>query len=458
MKRLILLCVCSLPIGLFAQATIEWSQPTRGVSIAVDASHNVFTVDYEYNPAGDITLTKRDPNGNLLWNATYNQTDNSKWEKATWVETDSEGNAIVTGTLMSGYSNPVNAASILMKYSPDGVLLWRRVYESSFDGSYTKMCLVDDFNDIYVLGMGSGPTSFVTKVKTFNPAGDSLWSYYDGAGVGAPVYFKFTPDNGIVISCRGIVGSVNGYAKIDLNGNPIWSLGGQMSLTVGDVAGDAFGNSYVVQAGTTLKKLNSAGTQIWSTTLAFAGSRVEVGTDNQPVMAGFPTTGSAGAAFWKTDTSGATLWSNLDADGPLALLLHARLLLDNQNNAYLAAGTLFEMAICKVRSDGTSDWTITSSGSYANSFTFDSNQNVYVIGGYTVKIRQSLAAPVVVYVFQESCASYLDWNPVAGAVEYEIYSADRTDGEWVLQATTTDTAWPIGCEQLGMRLFHVTAH
>ena len=230
-----------------------------------------------------------------------------------------------------------------------------------------------------------------------------------------------------------------------------------MSLTVGDVAGDAFGNSYVVQAGTTLKKLNSAGTQIWSTTLAFAGSRVEVGTDNQPVMAGFPTIGSAGAAFWKTDTSGATLWSNLDADGPLALLLHARLLLDNQNNAYLAAGTLFEMAICKVRSDGTSDWTITSSGSYANSFTFDSNQNVYVIGGYTVKIQQSLAAPVVVYVFQENCASYLDWNPVAGAVEYEIYSADRTDGEWVLQATTTDTAWPIGCEQLGMRLFHVTA-
>lgn len=105
-----------VPVLAFAQASIEWTQPTRGNAIAVDAAHNVFTVDYDYNPAGDITLTKRNPNGSLAWNATFNQTDNTKWEKATWVATDSEGNAIVSGSLMSGYSNPVNAASILMKF------------------------------------------------------------------------------------------------------------------------------------------------------------------------------------------------------------------------------------------------------------------------------------------------------------------------------------------------------
>ncbi|MBL0063047.1 MAG: hypothetical protein IPP40_16600 [bacterium] len=144
-----------------------------------------------------------------------------------------------------------------------------------------------------------------------------------------------------------------------------------MSETVGDAAGDSLGNTYVVHGeyvfngGTVLKKLNSAGTQIWSHVYTFKGNRVEVGTDGQPVMSGYPMAGF-GAAFIKTDSSGTALWTNLDADGPLALLLHAQLLMDNANNAYLAAGTLQEMAVCKVSADGTSAWTITTPGSYAN--------------------------------------------------------------------------------------------
>ncbi|MBK6879156.1 MAG: hypothetical protein IPG99_22645 [Ignavibacteria bacterium] len=99
----------------------------------------------------------------------YDQTDNTKWEKAVWVETDNLGNAIVAGNLMSGYSSPVNAASILMKFDPNGNLLWRNVYENSFDGSYTKKCIVDASNNIYVLGMGnSAQYGYVTKVKNLH--------------------------------------------------------------------------------------------------------------------------------------------------------------------------------------------------------------------------------------------------------------------------------------------------
>ena len=45
------------------------------------------------------------------------------------------------------------------------------------------------------------------------------------------------------------------------------------------------------------------------------------------------------------------MWQNLNADGIQNLLLHSQMLLDNRNNAYLAAGTLFQMAVCKVNSD-----------------------------------------------------------------------------------------------------------
>ena len=246
------------------EVIVDWVEPTTGVSIAVDAANNVYTVYYEYNLGEEITLTKRDVNGNLLWEASYDQTDPTKWEKATWVTTDNDNNILVSGTFMSGYSNPVNAASILMKFSPTGNLLWRQVFESSFDGSYTKKCLVDASNNIYVLGMGSGPAGYVTKIKKFSSTGSALWSYFDADGIGAPINFKFTPDGSIVIACRSIYGSINGYAKIDLNGNKIWSYPGVYSLTVGDASGDLFGNTYLVHGeyvtdpGTVLKKVDQS--------------------------------------------------------------------------------------------------------------------------------------------------------------------------------------------------------
>ena len=404
MRKLIAVTFTFFTIITYGQVSIDWVQFTRGVSIATDNTNNVYTVDYDYNPAGDITLTKRDTDGNLLWSEKYDQTDNSKWEKATWVAVDNLGNVYVSGTLMSGYSNPVNAASILMKFDTNGNLVWRNVYENSFDGSYTKKCLIDSDNNIYVLGMGSGPAGFVTKVKKFTPEGLALWTYYDADGIGAPINFKFTPDNGLVITGRAIFGSVNGYAKIDLDGNKIWSFPGVNSLTIGDSDGDEFGNTYLVHGefitngGTTVKKISPTGSLIWSNNYSLAGFRVEVGTDNLPVVCGFPNQNSVGSSFIKIDDNGNTVWFNPDADGTYALLLHAQLMMDQYNNIYLAAGTLFEMAVCKVNSDGTSAYTITTSGSYANAFTLGSDYSVYVVGGTTAKINQTIPISTVMHV------------------------------------------------------------
>jgi hypothetical protein len=377
----------------FDQVVVDWVEPTTGVSIAVDAIDNVYTVYYDYNLGEEITLTKRDMNGNLLWEASYDQTDPTKWEKATWVAIDNENNIVVSGTLMSGYSNPVNAASILMKFGPAGNLLWRQIYESSFDGSYTKKCLIDADNNIYVLGMGSGPTGYVTKIKKFTPNGSALWSYFDADGIGAPINFKFTPEGNIVVVGRAIYGSVNGYAKIDLDGNNIWSYPEVYSLTVGDASGDAFGNTYLVHGeyvsnpGTMIKKIDQSGELIWENVYALSGLRIEIGTDNCAVVSGYPNPGTFGAAFIKVDGTGNLLWANLDADGPLALMLHAQMILDGSNDAYLAAGTLFEMAVCKVNNDGTSDWTQTMSGSYANAIALGNNENsIFVVGGYTARL------------------------------------------------------------------------
>ena len=394
MKKILILAALSLPIFSYGQVNVQWLQNTRGVSITVDGQDNVYTVDYDYNPAGDIYLTKRDTQGNFIWEVKFDQTDNSKWEKATWVATDNLGNVIVSGTLMSGYSNPVEAASIIMQFDTNGNLVWRNVYESSFDGSYTKKCLVDIDNNIYVLGMGSGTPGYVTKVKKFAPDGSTIWTYYDSDGIGAPINFKFTPDHKIIITGRSIFGSINGYAKIDLEGNNIWSYPGVNSLTVGDADGDNFGNSYLVHkeyvlnGQTELKKISPTGNLIWSNVYNLAGFRVEVGSDNQPVVCGFPEANTPGSSFIKIDENGNVVWANPDSDSTFALLLHAKLIMDQQNNIYLAAGTLTEMAICKVNNNGSSAWTVTMPGSYANDFVLGNDNNIYVVGGNTANINQ----------------------------------------------------------------------
>lgn len=390
----ILLCLLLLPLLSQAQVVVAWSNDPGGVAVATYQLHHVYSANWDYNPGGDITLTKRTSNGDVLWNATYDNTDDTRHEVVTWIETDSQNNCLVAGTIRSGFSNPVVAASLLMQFDADGNLLWRTVFESSFEGSYTKKILVDAADNIYVLGIGMGPNGLVTRIKKFSSTGNPIWTYYDNNGIGAPINFKFTPDNALLVSARSITGIVNGYFKLDLDGNPIWSLSGITSPTLGDAAGDSFGNTYTINgenvisnAGSILQKFNPNGTLIWSQTNTMAGSKVEVGSDHFPIISGFPNSGTAGAAFMKYDADGTVLWQNLNADGPEMLLLHGPLQLDAANNAYMSAGNLFNMAVCKINADGSNGWVGLVSGSNsAQSFKVDSDQAVYLIGTTTAKL------------------------------------------------------------------------
>jgi hypothetical protein len=220
-----------------------------------------------------------------------------------------------------------------------------------------------------------------------------------------PVNFKFTPDNGILVIGRSITGSVNGYAKLDRNGNPLWTLPGVNSVTVGDAGGDASGNTYIVNleyifnpTKSIVKKLSSAGTEMWSSDHTIAAQRLEVGSDNMPVICGYPNPNSFGSSFAKFNSSGGLVWSNPDADSTFSLMLHAQLKMDSQNNIYLAAGTMTQMAVCKVKNNGASDWTIAVPGSYANGIDIGNDLSVYVVGGNTagatIKILQTGVTPV----------------------------------------------------------------
>lgn len=448
MKKLCYLFLLFGPLFIHAQVTVDWLEFTGGVSIALDANNQVYTLDYVYNPGGDMVLTKRDSDGNLLWQTSYDQTDNTRWERAAWVEVDHDGNVIVVGTSMSGYSNPVVAASIIMKFSSSGTLLWRHIYESNFEGSSARKCLVDNANNIYVLGLGMGPNGLVTKVKKFAPTGTSVWSYFDAAGIGQGVNLKLTPDNHLLITSRTTTGNLMGYTKLNLNGSAVWTLSGVASPTVGDAAGDAAGNTYCVSgentlsnAGTVIRKLSPSGTQLWTQTYAgISGFRVEVGTDNMPVVSGFPSPGSGGAAFLKTDAQGNQLWLNNNADGPNQFLLHAQMKMDQYNHSYLAAGILGQMGVCKVNNDGTTAWYQTMSSGAATGFCIGTDYNVYVVGGTTVRLGQTLGCGIPTQLAvsnQTPVAATLQWLPVSGATAYQVQYRTVGAPNWQTASATT---------------------
>jgi hypothetical protein len=66
------------------------------------------------------------------------------------------------------------------------------------------------------------------------------------------------------------------------------------------------------------------------------------------------------------------------------------MLLDPENNAYLAAGTMSEMAVTRVNSDGTSGWTQTVPFGYAQAIALASTDaSIYVVGGTTARLVQA---------------------------------------------------------------------
>lgn len=392
MKHLIIAITLALASQGVSAQTTAWSNEPSGVAVARDAADNVYTARWDYNTAGDIYAAKRDSAGSLLWEVRFDNLDSTRHELATFVATDSSGNLLVSGTIRSGFSNPVNAASLLMKFGPDGQLLWRQVYGSDFDGSSTRRLVMDPQDRAYVLGLGACPAGLMGTVRQFNADGSAGWIWCDGVGVGAPTMIKRAPDGQFVIAARSVTGSMQGYARIDTTGQTVWWLAGITSLTVGDIAADADGNSYLVYAdpsqGSRLRKVSPTGNTIWERQHPMAAFRVEVGPDGAPILSGFPNTGSGGATFAKFSPGGELLWTNPNASG-VSLLLHSAMLVDAAGSAYVSGSTLTDMGVAKVNADGSTAWAKLLPGGSTTGMVLGSENQLYLAGGiYAARIDQ----------------------------------------------------------------------
>ncbi len=400
MQRILFVTTLALAAAAASAQTLTWSVEPRGVAIAADAAENVFTADWEAAPAGDILLTKTAPNGVRLFTVRHDNTDATRHEQATWLETDSAGGVYVSGNVRAGsVSNPVIANGLLMRFAPDGRLLWRVLLGPDSQGVSTFKVLRDAADNAYVLGTGPTPDGQRTRIQKVSPAGVVSLLWYDALGIGAPANFKWGRNGDLVVATRNLTGQLGGAARVGLDGLPHIVATQVPALGAVDAAVDAEGNLFVASTDPSLGQGRlvrfGAAFGTWLRNDAAAFERVEAAPDGGVVVGASPNTGTPGVAFLKYGAEGTLLWANRDADGPgNAFLSHGQMRLDEAGNAYLAASDLSQMAVTRGNADGSFGWAVKAPFGGGVALAFGAaTQAVYVVGGQTARIDQGGAPP-----------------------------------------------------------------
>lgn len=116
-----------------------------------DAHGNVYSVGYVINSNhdADFLLEKRDYRSTLLWSQSYNGPASGN-DTATCMKLDQDGNVYVAGKVYNG----MNYDFQVLKYDPDGNLIWASSVADSVRGDNKPTGIYEDSNDksVHVIG------------------------------------------------------------------------------------------------------------------------------------------------------------------------------------------------------------------------------------------------------------------------------------------------------------------
>ena len=193
-KVLLLLAVVSIPwlaLLLDSQGAEAWPVRYNGpgnwddhpTALALDGQGNVYVTGASYGAQwnSDYATIKYSLTGQRLWVRRYNGPGNGE-DSPSALAVDGQGNVYVTGYVVGAGSG---GDYTTIKYSPTGVLLWARRYNSPGNGDdYARALAVDAQGNVYVTGASKGGDSgydYVTIKYASN--GSQLWlRRYNGPG------------------------------------------------------------------------------------------------------------------------------------------------------------------------------------------------------------------------------------------------------------------------------------
>lgn len=170
----------------------DWS---IGRAVTTDLSGNIFVTGKCINGGNnwDLFVVKYDPNGNEIWDQTYDEageaeTTNSRQDEGLDLVTDSAGNVFVTGRIFKDKDSQDNVFqdNITLKYlAGGGDPNWVRIYKDEYETGYeeTVAIVLDSQENVIVAGTSAvGSTKDFLTIKYSN-GGELLWDMiYNGPG------------------------------------------------------------------------------------------------------------------------------------------------------------------------------------------------------------------------------------------------------------------------------------
>ncbi len=196
--------------------------------LAIDSAGNVYVTGISVSEvtSSDYVTVKYDTNGNRLWVATYNGTENSD-DTVSAIATDSSGNVYVTGTSFGGSTNYDYAT---VKYGTDGNQLWAARYNGpGNDDDGAQDVAVDNAGNVYVTGYSYDTnTDYDYVTAKYGPGGNQLWAArYNGPANGSDFAYALAIDNWDNVYVTGISfdgNTANDYAtvKYSPDGRQLW--------------------------------------------------------------------------------------------------------------------------------------------------------------------------------------------------------------------------------------------
>ena len=149
---------------------------TQGLNGEADPSRNLLKYDY--------WLSRLNANSGEVESIQQFNSSNEGLEFAWDVETDSQGNAVVSGWTTGNIAGSDGSYDpLLAKYNPDGTLQWVRQFGTSGDdGLFLASFDIDSQDNIYVTGYtnsdfgGSNQGDYDTWVVKYDPQGNQQWT------------------------------------------------------------------------------------------------------------------------------------------------------------------------------------------------------------------------------------------------------------------------------------------
>lgn len=334
-------------------------------ALTIDASGNIYvTGRVDYGTSSDMVTIKYNSQGVQQWFARYMGASNLSDEGKT-IKVDAGGNVYVGGRTTSSVTG---IDCITVKYNPDGSEAWVKTYSGSgANEDYIVSIDVDNAGNVYAGGCSVGASSGQDLVVIkYNAAGNEEWvRRQNGAGNGgdALVSLKISPDGSIVAAgyvYNGPEQSHNTYTiKYDENGNILWQqeyngLGSKIDFATA-MTTDNSNNIYVT--GLTTQIINSRPDSNYATL--------------------------------KYDPSGHLMWV-ATYDGPNnSVDISRTIFVDNAANVYISGSSKGvgsdDYATIKYNTNGAVQWIMSYNGTgnsndYSSSVVADAQGNTYVTG------------------------------------------------------------------------------